>query len=65
MMINIIEFIECLLNLFLYFINVFELIKEFIYWVFGGIDILKEWIDFDVFFVKVKVIVLCFFEKDW
>lgn len=65
MMINIIEFIECLLNLFLYFINIFELIKEFIYWVFGGIDILKEWIDFDVFFVKVKVIVLCFFEKDW
>lgn len=65
MMINIIEFIECLLNLFLYFINIFELIKEFIYWVFGVIDILKEWIDFDVFFVKVKVIVLCFFEKDW
>lgn len=65
MMINIIEFIECLLNLFLYFINIFELIKEFIYWVFGVIDILNEWVDFDVFFVKVKVIVLCFFEKDW
>lgn len=65
MMINIIECIECLLNLFLYFINIFELIKEFIYWVFGVIYILNEWVDFDVFFVKVKVIVLCFFEKDW